>query len=49
MMLVGTRMIGLRPVVNDAQLAVLRILVDRRVWVRTTPGCSPDCTSCCWS
>ena len=28
--LVGTRMTGLRPVVNDAQLAVLRILVDRR-------------------
>jgi len=28
--LVGTRMAGLRPVVNDQQLAVLRILVDRR-------------------
>ena len=28
--LVGTRMAGLRPVVNDEQLAVLRILVDRR-------------------
>ena len=28
--LVGTRMTGLRPVVNDQQLAVLRILVDRR-------------------
>ena len=28
--LVGTRMTGLRPVVNDGQLAVLRILVDRR-------------------
>jgi transposase len=28
--LVGTRMSGLRPVVDDAQLAVLRILVDRR-------------------
>ncbi|WP_281289833.1 IS110 family transposase [Nocardioides rubriscoriae] len=28
--LVGTRMAGLRPVVNDAQLAVLRLLVDRR-------------------
>jgi transposase len=27
--LVGTRMAGLRPVVNDEQLAVLRILVDR--------------------
>jgi transposase len=28
--LVGARMTGLRPVVNDEQLAVLRILVDRR-------------------
>ena len=28
--LVGTRMSGLRPVVNNEQLAVLRILVDRR-------------------
>jgi transposase len=28
--LVGTRMAGLRPVVDDEQLAVLRILVDRR-------------------
>ena len=28
--LVGTRMAGLRPVVNNQQLAVLRILVDRR-------------------
>jgi transposase len=28
--LVGTRMSGLRPVVNDQQLAVLKILVDRR-------------------
>jgi transposase len=28
--LVGTRMAGLRPVVNDDQLAVLRILADRR-------------------
>jgi transposase len=28
--LVGTRIAGLRPVVDDAQLAVLRILVDRR-------------------
>jgi hypothetical protein len=48
--LVGTRMSGLRPVVNDEQLAVLRILVDRRSrWARTTPGWSPSCTSCCWS
>ena len=28
--LVGTRMTGLRPVINDEQLAVLRLLVDRR-------------------
>src|SRR3954465_3561602 len=28
--LVGTRMAGLRPVVNDEQLSVLRILADRR-------------------
>ncbi|WP_212827763.1 IS110 family transposase [Polymorphospora rubra] len=28
--LVGTRMAGLRPLVNDEQLALLRILVDRR-------------------
>jgi transposase len=28
--LVGTRMAGLRPLVNDEQLAVLRILADRR-------------------
>lgn len=28
--LVGTRMAGLRPVVNDQQLAVLRVLADRR-------------------
>jgi transposase len=28
--LVGTRMSGLRPVVNDEQLALLRIMVDRR-------------------
>ena len=28
--LVGTRMAGLRPVVNDEQLVVLRVLVDRR-------------------
>jgi transposase len=28
--LVGTRMSGLRPVINDERLAVLRILVDRR-------------------
>ena len=31
--LVGTRMSGLRPVINDEQLAVLRVLVDRRRWL----------------
>jgi transposase len=31
--LVGTRMIGLGLVVNDEQLEVLRILVDRRRWL----------------
>jgi transposase len=48
--LVGTRMSGLRPVVNDEQLAVLRIWsTDVAPWVRTTPGWSPSSTSCCWS
>jgi hypothetical protein len=28
--MVGTRMSGLRPLVDDEQLAVLRVLVDRR-------------------
>jgi hypothetical protein len=37
--LVCTRMTGLRPVVADEQLEVLRILVDRRrSLARTTPG-----------
>jgi hypothetical protein len=31
--LVGTGMSGLRPVINDEQLAVLRVLVDRRRWL----------------
>lgn len=31
--LVGTRMAGLRPVVADEQLTVLRVLVDRRGWL----------------
>jgi transposase len=31
--LVDTRMAGLRPVIDDEQLAVLRILVDRRRWL----------------
>ena len=48
--LVGTRMSGLRPVVNDEQLAVLRIWsTDAGRWERTTPGWSPSSTSCCWS
>ena len=37
--LAATRMTGLRPVVDDAQLTVLRIVADRRrSWARTTPG-----------
>src|SRR5918994_2364603 len=35
--LVGTRVAGLRPVIDDQQLAVLRILVDRRLF----PGRRP--------
>jgi hypothetical protein len=35
--LVGTRMAGPRPVVNDEQLAVLQVLVDRR----RAPLCDP--------
>jgi transposase len=31
--LVGTLMAGLRPVVNDEQLTVLRVLADRRRWL----------------
>jgi hypothetical protein len=43
----GTRMAGLRPVVNDEQVTLLRILVDRRAhWARTTPGWSPSCINC---
>ena len=48
--LIGTRMTGLRPVVDHEQRAVLRILVDRRrPWVRSTPGWSRSCISCCSS
>ena len=48
--LVGTRMAGLRPVVNDEQLAVLRILADRRRCLgEDTPARSPRSTSCCSS
>ena len=37
--LVGTRMSGLRPVVDDQQLAVLRVWsTDVGPWARTTPG-----------
>jgi hypothetical protein len=48
--LVGTRMAGLRPVVNNEQLAVLRVLADRRrsLGEDHTRMC-PSCTSCCWS
>jgi transposase len=45
--LVGTRVARLRPVVDDEQLAVLRILVDRRA--RTTPGRPVIYTDCCSS
>jgi len=48
--LVGTRMTGLRPVVNDEQLAILRILVDRRRSLgEDHTKWSPSCTSCCSS
>lgn len=49
--LVGTRMSGLRPVVNDEQLAVLRPLVDRRrsLGDEHTPARPLSCTNCCWS
>ncbi|MEU4556537.1 transposase [Micromonospora violae] len=48
--LVGARMAGLRPVVNDEQLALLRILVDRRrsLGVDQTRTVS-SCTNCCWN
>jgi hypothetical protein len=45
--LVGTRMAGLRPVVDDEQLAVLPILADRRRSLgEDTPGWSASGTSC---
>jgi hypothetical protein len=48
--LVGTRMSGLRPVVNNEQREELRVLVDRRgCWARSTPARSPNCTTCCSS
>jgi len=48
--LVGTRMAGLRPVVDDQQLAVLRALATGAGRsVRTTRGCSRSCTTCCSS
>jgi transposase len=48
--LVGTRMTGLRPLIDDGQLEVLRLLVDRRralgdEHTRKTASC----TSCCSS
>jgi len=50
--LVGTRMTGLRPVVDDEQLAVLRTLVDRRrslgeEHTRMVTNCITCCSS--WS
>ncbi|MDN5766125.1 MAG: IS110 family transposase [Humibacillus sp.] len=48
--LVGVRMAGLRPVVNDEQLAVLRCWsTGAGPSVRTTPGWSPCCVTFCWS
>jgi hypothetical protein len=48
--LVGTRMSGLRPVVNDEQLAVLRLLVDRRRSLgESTPARPPKSMPCCWN
>ena len=46
--LVGVRMTGLRAVVDDAQLELLRLLVDRRRRLgEDTPGWSASCTSYC--
>ena len=48
--LVGTRMAGLRPVVDDEQLAILRTLVDRRRSLgEDHTRMSPSCTTCCSS
>jgi hypothetical protein len=47
--LVGTRMTGLRPAVNDEQVAILRILVDRRRALGEEHTRMASCTSCCWS
>ena len=45
--LVGTRMSGLRPVVTDEQLEVLRLLVDRRRSLgEEHTRKTPNCTSC---
>ena len=45
--LVGTRMAGLRPVVTDEQLEVLRLLVDRsRSLGEEHTRKPPSCTSC---
>jgi transposase len=47
--LAATRRAGLRPVVSDQLLAVLRILADRRraLGEDHTPGWSVSCTICC--
>lgn len=48
--LVGTRMAGLRPVVNDEQLALLRILVDRRRSLgEDHTRMVSQLHSCCWN
>lgn len=50
--LVGTRMAGLRPVVSDAQLEVLQLLVDRRRSIgdehtARSASCIGSCWKCC--
>ena len=48
--LVGTRMSGLRPVVNDEPLTILRVLADRRRWLgEETPARSARSMRCCWN
>ncbi|MGS2619233.1 IS110 family transposase [Micromonospora sp. LZ34] len=48
--LVGTRTAGLRPLVNDEQLALLGSRsTGAAPSALTTPGWCPSCTNCCWS